>query len=108
MRPLERWSYAPARREPGSRQPEQYALELGVIQISGHGKSPPSLLQSKVGPHRSSDHYLSDVEAPRQPGWRDPLVLGRRDGQGAVFRLDRGEKGPSCECLALSQPSIAV
>jgi len=26
MRPFRRWSYAPARREPGSRQPEQYAL----------------------------------------------------------------------------------
>src|SRR3954470_4387406 len=29
MRPFGRWSYAPARREPGSRQPEQYALEVG-------------------------------------------------------------------------------
>jgi len=26
MRPFGRWSYAPARREPGSGQPEQYAL----------------------------------------------------------------------------------
>ena len=33
MRPFERWSYAPARRKPGSRQPEQYALEKGRLQI---------------------------------------------------------------------------
>ena len=26
MRPFGRWSYTPARREPGSRQPDQYAL----------------------------------------------------------------------------------
>ena len=38
MRPLGRWSYAPARREPGSRQPEQYALENGLLQIPGHAK----------------------------------------------------------------------
>src|SRR5689334_17384175 len=29
MHPLGCWSYAPARREPGSRQPEQYALDVG-------------------------------------------------------------------------------
>jgi hypothetical protein len=53
MRPFGRRSYAPARREPGSRQPEQYALENGLIQIPGHRKPGPFLLQSKVGRHGS-------------------------------------------------------
>ena len=59
MHPFGRWSYAPARREPGSRQPEQYALDAGLIQISGHGQPSATLLQSKVAPRGGSDHHLS-------------------------------------------------
>ncbi len=69
MRPFGRWSDAPVRREPGSRQPEQYALDAGIIQISGDGEPAAFLLQSKIAQHGWSDHDGSDVERlASQPG----------------------------------------
>ncbi len=72
----------PARREPGSRQPEQYALDRGVGQIStprppvgpisgetggGQRWGIAFLLQSKVGRHDKPDQHLCRVAAPFQP-----------------------------------------
>ena len=53
-----------------------------------------TLLQSKVARHGSPDHHISDVETPRRAARRHPAVLGRRDGAGAVFRVDRAARGP--------------
>jgi len=85
MRPLGRWSYAPARREPGSRQPEQYALDVGPHPNLWPRKPEAFLLQSKVGRHGSPDHHVSHVEAPLRAARRHPAVLGGRDGRAPYF-----------------------
>jgi hypothetical protein len=66
----------------------------GLFQISAHGQPAAFLLQSKVAPHGGPDQHVSEVEAPRQAARRHPAVLGRRDGAGAVVRLDRAVRGP--------------
>jgi hypothetical protein len=72
MRPFWAPVVCPTRREPGSRQPEQYALDPGLSQIPGQGKPEASLLPSKVARHGGSDHHISDAEAPGRSPRRHP------------------------------------
>jgi hypothetical protein len=69
---------------PGSRQPEQYALEPGLLQIPGQRRAKRSLLQSKVARRDyfdvGSDDHVSDVESACRPTGRKPPVLGRSHG----------------------------
>jgi hypothetical protein len=89
----------------------------GLLQISGHGsghgKSAASLLQSKVGRDGSPDHHVSHVEAPLRAAWRLPAVLGCRDGESAVFRVDRAAlwcrwslASPRSQCPSGSSSSL--
>ncbi|MDT5317011.1 MAG: hypothetical protein QOE74_6031 [Mycobacterium sp.] len=82
---------------PGSRQPEQYALEPGLLQIPGQRRAKRSLLQSKVARRDyfdvGSDDRVSDVESACRTTGRKPPVLGRSHGAGALLRLRATARG---------------
>ena len=111
MRPFGRRSYAVAgqskRHRPGGRQPEQYALDFRLLQISGHRMAALTdgprgafkaafLLQSKVARHGRSDHYAGgrrcvDVGSEKalvwdDPSGREPVCLDKQTGNANGWR----------------------
>ena len=111
MRPFGRRSYAVAgqskRHRPGGRQPEQYALDFRLLQISGHRMAALTdgprgafkaafLLQSKVARHGRSDHYAGgrrcvDVGSEKALVWDDPssgepVCLDKQTGNANGWR----------------------
>jgi hypothetical protein len=105
----------PARRKPGSRQPEQYALDRGVGQIpparqpdgliigetgGGHYLGPDFLLQSKVGRYDEPDQHICGVAAPFRSPRRQSAVLDRGDGTRSILRVGATPRGSDGTGLA--------